>query len=364
MKCIVTGATGHIGNILVRYLHERGDEVTAFVLPREDIGSIKSYVKHVRYGDIRDVQSLEYAFEGQDIVYHLAGVVDIGSHKKTRALMYEVNVQGVQNVVRDCQATHISRLVYTSSVHAITELPHGQEITEIKVFNPASVKGIYAKSKAEATVCVLEAVKQGLDAVIVHPAGVIGPDDHQISNIGQMVLGFLKGNMRAYISGGYNFVDARDVAMGILKAADKGLPGECYILSGEYHSVKDLLQMMEDITSIKAPRIRIPRWLAYIASPFSELHCKIHRRKPLFTAYSIFTLKTNSNFSSEKAKTILGYTITPFRKTLEDTLSWMAHHKLLKSKKDKRNESSKHRHAKSKTISLGSDIAPSNGTLE
>ncbi len=362
MKCIVTGATGHIGNILVRYLYERGDEVTAFVLPREDIGNIKAYVKHVRYGDIRDIQSLEYAFESQDIVYHLAGIVDIGSQKKTRALMHEVNVQGVQNVVSACRAAHIGRLVYTSSVHAITELPHGQEITEIKVFNPAMVKGMYAKSKAEATACVLEAVRQGLDAVIVHPAGVIGPDDHQLSNIGQMVLGFLKGSMWAYIRGGYNFVDARDVARGIVNAADKGLPGECYILSGEYHSVHDLLQMMEDITSIRAPKMRIPRWLAYLASPFAQLHCKIHRRKPLFTAYSIFTLKSNSNFSSEKAKTLLGYTITPFRKTLEDTLSWITNHKLMVSAKDRKKKSSRRRHARLKP--LGNDIAPSNGTTK
>ena len=79
MKCVVTGATGHIGNILVKALHARNDKVTAFVLPREDIGNIKDYVETVAYGDVRDQQSLEYAFAGQDIVYHLAGVIDIGS---------------------------------------------------------------------------------------------------------------------------------------------------------------------------------------------------------------------------------------------------------------------------------------------
>ena len=329
MKCVVTGATGHIGNILVKALHARNDKVTAFVLPREDIGNIKDYVETVAYGDVRDQQSLEYAFAGQDIVYHLAGVIDIGSGKKMRKLMYEVNVEGVRNVVNACRNASIKRLVYTSSVHAITELPHGQMIGESKVFNPSSVKGSYAKTKAAATAIVLDATKEGLDAVIVHPAGIIGPDDHQMSNLGQLVLDFLKGKLLAYVSGGYNFVDVRDVVNGILNAADKGICGECYILSGEYHSVRDMLATMEDITRIKAPKTKLPRWFAYFASPFAELHYRLHKQKPLFTAYSIFTLGTNSNYNNEKAKITLGYTTTPFRKTLEDTISWIKTHKLL-----------------------------------
>ena len=331
MKCVVTGATGHIGNILVKRLQERGDEVTAFVLPREDISSIKSYTTRIAYGDIRDEQSLEYAFEGQDVVFHLAGIVDIGSNRKMKRLMHEVNVQGVRNVVAACRSANVRRLVYTSSVHAITELPHGQTIAEIKVFNPSTVKGFYAKSKAEATACVLQAAKEGLDAVVVHPAGVIGPEDHQLSNMGQMVLDFLKGTLRAYISGGYNFVDVRDVVEGIINASEKGERGECYILSGEYHSVHDMLRVMEDITAIKAPRARIPRWIAYVTSPFAELHYRIHHQKPLFTAYSIATLSTNSDFSSAKAIKVLGYTVTPFRKTMEDTITWMRDHKLVPS---------------------------------
>jgi dihydroflavonol-4-reductase len=336
MKCVVTGATGHIGNILVRSLHDRGDEVTAFVLPREDISSIKDHVDHVAYGDIRDLQSLHYAFEGKDLVFHLAGIIDIGSGRKMRRLMYEVNVEGVRNVVQACRESGIKRLVYTSSVHAITELPHGQTIAESKVFNPAAVRGPYAKTKAEATALVLKAATDGLDAVVVHPAGIIGPEDHQLSNLGQLMLDFLKGKLLAYVSGGYNFVDVRDVVNGILNAADKGQSGECYILSGEYHSVRDMLAVMEDITKIKAPRTKLPRWFAYITSPFAELHYRIKRQKPLFTAYSIFTLGTNSDYSNEKAKRTLGYTVTPFRKTLEDTIAWIKGNKLDDHKRTKR----------------------------
>ena len=336
MKCIVTGATGHIGNILVKNLFERGEEVTAFVLPREDISNIKAFVHHVAYGDIRDLQSLQYAFEGQDMVFHLAGIIDIGSSKTLKHLMYEVNVEGVRNVVQACMTKHVRRLVYTSSVHAIAELPHGQKIGESHIFNPSLVRGSYAKTKAEATDFVLKSTQQGLDAVIVHPAGIIGPEDHQMSNLGQLVLDYLKGKLRAYVSGGYNFVDVRDVVQGILQAADKGVSGECYILSGEYHSVREMLKMMEDITDIKAPKTKLPRWFAVLTSPFAELHYRIRKQKPLFTASSIFTLGTNSDFSNEKAKKSLNYTTTPFRKTLEDTIAWMRNHKMEPKPKKRR----------------------------
>lgn len=328
MKCIVTGATGHIGNILVKQLAQRGDEVTAFVLPREDIGHIKAYVKDVRYGDVRDLQSMEYAFEGQDVVFHLAGIIDIGSSRKLRRLMYEVNVEGIHNVVKACKTQRVRRLVYTSSVHAIAELSHGQTITEPQVFNPTLVHGPYAKTKAEATAYVLGAAKEDLEVVVVHPAGIIGPEDHQISNLGQLVIDYLKGKLRAYVSGGYNFVDVRDVVQGILAGADKGKSGECYILSGEYHSIRDMLELMEEITGIKRPRAKLPRWFAMATSPFAELYYKLHKEKPLFTAYSIFTLGTNSDFSYEKAKSALDYSTTPFQKTLKDTIVWIKNHKM------------------------------------
>jgi len=102
--------------------------------------------------------------------------------------------------------------------------------------------------------------------------------------------------------------------------------------------------------------------LAYLASPFAQLHCKIHRRKPLFTAYSIFTLKSNSNFSSEKAKKILGYTITPFTKTLEDTLGWISENKLFVTGKKAKRKTPRHHHVKLK--SLNNDVSPSNGTTK
>lgn len=113
MKCVVTGATGHIGNVLVRYLVKRGYEVTAFVKEGEKIDFLKELPISFAYGDVRDIESLKKAFEGQKIVFHLAGIIEIGNGNKK--LVRQVNVEGTRNVVKACKEMKVKRLIYTSS---------------------------------------------------------------------------------------------------------------------------------------------------------------------------------------------------------------------------------------------------------
>ncbi len=142
--------------------------------------------------------------------------------------MKSVNIEGVRNVITACKETHVSRLIYTSSVHAIKEEKTGKEIKESASFDPAYIKGAYAKTKAIATQLVLDATKEGLDAVIVHPAGIIGPDDYAMSHMGHMIYNFLTGKLRTYTTGGYNFVDVRDVVHGVMQAQELGKAGMLY----------------------------------------------------------------------------------------------------------------------------------------
>ena len=132
MKCVVTGATGHIGNVLVRELVEKGYEVTAFIREGESTRPLQNLPVNICYGDVRDKESLKIAFQGADWVFHLAGLIDIGSGNKK--MMYEVNVQGSKNVVQACKEEHVKKLIYTSSVHAIPEKKNGEVITETKEF--------------------------------------------------------------------------------------------------------------------------------------------------------------------------------------------------------------------------------------
>jgi len=275
----------------------------------------------IYYGDVRNIDDVRAAMKGVDTVFHLAGIIGIGSGKKK--LMYSVNVEGTRNIVDVCLEQNVKKLVYASSVHAIRELKNNMTIMETKEFEPDKVKGTYAKTKAMATCIVLKGVEKGLDAVVVHPSGVIGPYDFKLSNIGQLILDFMAQKLYAYIDGAYNFIDVRDVAKGIVLAEKNGRAGECYILSGEKVTVKMLLDYLEDITGVKAPKFKLAYAFAKMTGPFAELYYKIARRQPLFTSYSISTLKSNCNFSNAKARKELGFKPRPIVNTLKDTVKWM-----------------------------------------
>jgi dihydroflavonol-4-reductase len=330
MKCIVTGATGHIGNVLVRELFNNGYEVKALVMPNDDFQMIEPY-SEILIGNILDEQFLLDKIKDVDVVFHLAGIVEIGSGKKK--LIQRVNVQGTKNIVNACLENHIPRLVYTSSVHALPELKKPQIQIEIEQFDPKLVHGLYAKSKAEATAFVLSKKSSELDIVVVHPAGVIGPYDYKLSNVSQVFIDLLCGRLRAYLRGGYNFVDVRDVARGIRLAAEKGRRGECYILSGSEITVKELLDEITRLGNVKKIRTKLAYWFILAMSYFAELYYIIIRQKPLFTHYSIIVLDSNYHFSNDKAKVELGYTTRDLKESIKDTFLFAVKTYLEKNKK-------------------------------
>lgn len=237
-------------------------------------------------------------------------------------MLYRVNAAGTQNVVSACLKTGVSRLVYTSSIHAIEEPPCGTTIDESTGCNPNNVPDGYGRSKALATLAVLEGVKQGLDAVITYPTGVIGPFDYRISDMGQLIIDFLNGNMKLYTDGAYDFVDVRDVAKGVILAGEKGVKGESYILSGEQVSVHQLLSILHETSGLRMPYLKVPAWLARIVSAFTPFYYKLSGRKPRFTPYSINVLHSNSDISSEKAKQQLGFSARPVKDSIADAVHW------------------------------------------
>lgn len=317
---VITGATGHIGNVLVRELLKNGEYIRAFVYSHEDASSLDGLMVEKFIGDVTDFSSLIEAFKGADVVYHLAGIVSISSGQKK--LLNSVNAEGTKNVVKACIKAGVRRLVYTSSVHAIVEAPNGTAIDETSPFDPDRVTGDYAKSKALASLAVLEGVKNGLDAVIVCPSGVIGPYDYKISELGHIMLDYINKRLKAYINGAYDFVDVRDVVNGMILACKKGRTGESYILSGERITIKDILNILEKLTGIKKPSFKVPLWLVRLAAFFTPIYYKLTHTKPRFTSYSIKVLKSNCLISSDKSKRELGYSPRPIYKSIEDSIKW------------------------------------------
>jgi dihydroflavonol-4-reductase len=318
---VVTGATGHIGNVLVRELLAGDTVVRAIILPDDDKRSLAGLDIKTVYGDVTDLVSLESAFAGADLVFHLAGIITI--MPGMAGVLERVNVGGMRNVIAACRANNIRRLIYTSSIHAIAEPPHGIVIDESQPFDPDRVLGDYARSKARATLILLDEIRKGgLDAVICCPTGVIGPWDYGISNIGQLIIDFASGYLKSYVSGAYDFVDVRDVAHGLILAADKGQPGRHYILSGAQVQVSELLKELAVDIGYPAPTYRIPTIIARTAGILASVYYRLIRRKPVFTAYSIDVLQSNSLVSSARAREELGFTSRPWQESIRDHVEW------------------------------------------
>ena len=327
---VITGSTGHIGNVLARKLIERGEHVRALVLPSEDITPILGTNVEIVEGDVLDLDSLIHAFEGADVVYHLAGVISIVPGEWDK--LYRVNVVGTQNVIEACLKCGVRRLVYASSIHAFAEPPPGITFDEATPFDPSKLSMEYDKSKAMATLEVLKAVDNGLDAVVVCPTGVIGPYDYRLSEMGLLIRDFSKKALIGYVDGAYDFVDVRDVADGLIRACERGTTGESYILSGERITIPEIMSLLEELTGLPRPRLKFPVWLArVVASVFTPIYLMVMGKRPLLTTCSIETLQRNSETTSRKAVEELDYSARPIRQAIEDSIKWLKEHGVLNS---------------------------------
>lgn len=330
---IVTGANGFLGNNIIRKIVINSEnEVRALVLPNDKINALENLNCKIFYGDVTKKETLADIFKVQQnipvYVIHCAAIVYIKNRKNSK--VYDVNVNGTKNII-DKVLEIDAKLIYVNSVHAIWEKPNHEVMTEIDDFDPKKVKGLYAKTKAECAKYVLEMTKtKNLNACIVHPSGIIGPYDFGRSHLTQLLIDFCNKRLTACVRGGYDFVDVRDVADGIINACTMGKKGDCYILSNHYFSIKELLDMVSEVRNIKKIKTILPLWFAKLTAPLSEAYYSLLKQPPLYTSYSLYTLTSNSNFSNEKAKKELNFKNTKFKQTIKDTIKWLEEHKLIK----------------------------------
>jgi len=318
---VVTGATGHLGNVLVRQLQEEGKTVRALVLPSEDCTALNDLGVEIVEGNVLHPPDLERAFQGAEVVFHLAGMISILPGRDER--VWQVNVEGTRNVIRAVQRTGVRRMVYTSSIHALERIPEGIIINEQIPFDPQTEISDYDRSKATASLAVLQAVREeGLDAVIVCPTGIIGPYDFRLSEMGRLIVDILHRKLNFSVDGAFDFVDVRDVARGHLLAAEYGRAGEFYILSGEQIKIFQLVNLVKELAGVRTWIVNVPFKLAAFSAKFTPLLARISRRQPRFTQYSLQTVRDNSVISSEKAGRELGYQPRSLSESLADTVRW------------------------------------------
>ena len=316
---LVTGATGHIGNVLVRKLLARGERVRALILPGESRDSIQGLDVEAVEGDVLNLDSLFKSLRGIRGIFHLAGVISImpGPNPFVR----RVNVEGTKNVLRAAKERGIGKLIYTSSIHAVKRV-EDSVIDETLPYDADNPYGAYDRSKAEATLEVLNAARAGLEAVVACPTGVIGPYDFRGSMMGAVIHDAATAKPTLYVDGAYDFVDVRDVADGLISAAQNGKRGESYILSGRKISVRYLLETVREITGRNFFQMKIPFDLARLAAMFTPMYYGAARATPRFTPYSLEVLRSNANISHAKAARELGYKPRSLYESISDTVKW------------------------------------------
>lgn len=319
---LVTGATGFLGREVAKQLTAQQKKVIGLRLP----GDKAHLLPGVEYiiGDITKPYSLKKFFEQSEgketVLIHCAGLVSVVSEEDR---IWNVNVDGTRNIVDLCEQHRISKLLYVSSVHAIEEREKGQAISETKQFSASWVKGVYGKSKAEATAYVQKASERGLYALTVHPSGMIGPEDYSGGYMTETIKAYLKGYFPCAVEGGYDFVDVRDVADGIIKCTEKGKSGETYILSNEYITVRRMFDILGRMSGKRKVWGTVPLKAVRWVSPLCEKVEKVMGMPMLVTPYSIYTLGSNGNFSHKKAEKELGYSARPVEETLADMVLWL-----------------------------------------
>jgi dihydroflavonol-4-reductase len=218
----------------------------------------------------------------------------------------------------------VRRLVHCSSIHAFVQDGPSATIVESMPRALGARHAAYDRSKARGEQAVRDVVAKGLDAVIVHPTAVVGPYDFKPSRMGRVLLDLYRRRLPSLIPGGFDWVDVRDVAAGLIQAERKGRANESYLLAGRYATVSELAHLAANITGVPAPSWCTPVWLAHAAAPFSTAFGRMRGREPLFTSESLAALAMGTRIDCRKATEELGYSARDLRTTVHDTYAWFA----------------------------------------
>jgi dihydroflavonol-4-reductase len=318
----ITGAAGLVGGNLVRALLAQGRPVRA--LAHHDRHALNGLDLEIVLADLTDPASLERAFAGAEVVYHLASSISIRMEDWDE--LERVNVAGTQNVVDACLRCGVEKLVYFSSIHAYHQEPFDLPLDEDRPLLTDGRIPPYERSKAAAERIARQAPERGLATVIIVPTAILGPYDFRPSYFGQALGLLARGRIPALVQGGYDWVDVRDVVEGAMQAERQGRSGGRYILSGHWHSLREVAHITARVTGESAPKFTVPIWLAQLFQPLMAELAQLHNSQPLYTKAMLNALCSNRNISHARATRDLNYAPRPFEQTLKDTLDWFAEH--------------------------------------
>ncbi len=313
---LVTGASGFIGWHVARLLLERGHSVRALARPNSKIEGLE--VERIA-GDLRDADSLRRAVAGCGLVFHVAADYRLWAPNPNE--LYQSNVDGTRNLLDAARAAGVERFVYTSTVGCIG-VPAGGIGDETQRVSIEQVSGAYKRSKFLAEQAALEFARDGFPVVIVNPTAPVGDHDVKPTPTGKIILDFINGDMPAYIDTGLNLVDVRDVAIGHLLAAEKGRAGERYILGNRNLTLKEILEMLAQITGKRAPSIQLPYAVAYAAGVVTTAWARVSGKPPRAPLDAVKMARKKMFVTHAKAERELGFHPGPVEEALRRAVEW------------------------------------------
>lgn len=315
---LVTGAAGHVGATLVRALLGRGQVVRALV--HTDRRAVAGLDMELVDGDVQDIESLHRAMAGVDVVYHAAARISILT--TDRKQLEATNVAGTRHVVDACLEAGVRRLVHFSSVEALQPDPASGELDDSRPVVCSTRCPPYGLSKAAGEQIVRQAIAHGLDAIILNPTAIIGPNDYRIGLANGGLLALCRGRLLALVDAGFDWVDVRDVVDGALQAAERAPAGAQYVLAGHWASMVDLARLAHDINGARVPGLVVPMWAARLGAPLLTAWSRVSGQRPLYTTAGLFPLVHFKAIRHERATRELGYRPRPLRQTVADTWDW------------------------------------------
>jgi dihydroflavonol-4-reductase len=314
-KTLVTGASGFLGSHLARALAARGDELRLLARRTADLGHLDEVEFERATGDITDRRAVNRAMDGVDRVFHVAGRTSL--RRRDRQGVFNANLRGAVTVFESALEAGVSRVVHTSTVGAIGVAAPRKTADETTPFEIGHLGLAYVNSKHEAELEAFRLATHGLPVVIVNPTFVLGPQAPTGTSM-RLVRRFLLGQIPAYVDGGLNIVDVRDVATGHLLADEKGEVGERYILGGRNFTLDRLFADLSRISGVAPPPVKLPARAAVAgANAAAATHLPIG-----VDAEEVLSASLWWTYRNTKAKRELGFAPRPHEETLEEAVAW------------------------------------------
>ncbi len=327
MQIGITGASGHVGNVLCRLLIEQGYKVNA--LYYSDKTALQDLNVNLFQGSVLEPASLLPFVKGCDVIINSAAIISI--HGDPTGIVFKTNTEGPKNILDVAIKAGVKKIIHLSSTHAVLEEPLDQPFKEDRPYKTKQ-HFAYDYSKATGEQIMLDAFQSNkIQGCVIRPSSVIGLFDYKPSEIGKALLDFYNRKIPMLPPGGYNFIDVRDISQSIINSIEKGRNGEIYLLSGDYYTLKDFAAVVTKASGIKTPKTVMPFWFLKGILPFVKMYGKLKKAAPIFTIEAITALKLgHPNMVNEKAQKELNHTCRPLIETISDFYDWQKKRGIIK----------------------------------